>query len=149
MIKKNTEAPSDTNKEAGIEVNVEKTQYMFMSRHPITGFWFHKRQGISSLPECTIIFSIGLCSVELVSYTSPSIIRTLKCRRLQQAGHMTRMVETRNVHRILVGKPLVKCPLEARGGDWRTTERWILGGQVERIRGGWNWFRIMSNGCLW
>jgi hypothetical protein len=32
-IKKNKEAVLDTNKEAGLEVNVEKSKYMFMSCH--------------------------------------------------------------------------------------------------------------------
>jgi hypothetical protein len=33
IIKKNTEALLDASKEVGLEVNTEKTKYMFMSRH--------------------------------------------------------------------------------------------------------------------
>jgi hypothetical protein len=38
-------------------------------------------------------------------YPSPSIIRILKSRRMSWAGHVARMGETRNVYRLLVGKP--------------------------------------------
>jgi hypothetical protein len=38
-------------------------------------------------------------------YSSPSIIRIIKSRRTRWAGHVTRMVEKRNVYRLLVRKP--------------------------------------------
>jgi hypothetical protein len=38
-------------------------------------------------------------------YSSPSIIRMLKSRRMSWPGHVARMGEKRNVYRILVGKP--------------------------------------------
>jgi hypothetical protein len=38
-------------------------------------------------------------------YSSPSIIRIIKSRRIRWAGHVARMVEKRNVYRLLVGKP--------------------------------------------
>jgi hypothetical protein len=38
-------------------------------------------------------------------YSSPSIIRIIKSRRLRWAGHVARMVETRNSYRLLVGNP--------------------------------------------
>jgi hypothetical protein len=38
-------------------------------------------------------------------YSSPSIIRIIKSRRMRSAGHVTRMREKRNVYRILVVKP--------------------------------------------
>jgi hypothetical protein len=44
-------------------------------------------------------------------YSSPNIIRMIKSRRLRWAGHVARMGETRNVYRILVGKPEGKRPL--------------------------------------
>jgi hypothetical protein len=44
-------------------------------------------------------------------YSSPSIIRIIKPRRLRWAVHVARMGEKRNVHRLLVGKPLEKKPL--------------------------------------
>jgi hypothetical protein len=44
-------------------------------------------------------------------YSSPSIIRVIKSRRMKWAGHVTRMGEKRNACRILVGKPEGKRPL--------------------------------------
>jgi hypothetical protein len=44
-------------------------------------------------------------------YSSPSIIRFIKSRRMRWAGHVARMGEKRNVHRLLVGKPEGKRPL--------------------------------------
>jgi hypothetical protein len=51
-------------------------------------------------------------------YSSPSIIRIIKSRRMRWAGHVARM-EERNVYRLLVGKPEGKRPLG------RTRHRWI------------------------
>jgi hypothetical protein len=36
-IKKNTETPTDASKDIGLEVNTEKTKYMFLSRHQNAG----------------------------------------------------------------------------------------------------------------
>jgi hypothetical protein len=44
-------------------------------------------------------------------YSSPSIIRVIKSRRIGWAGHAARMGERRNAYRILVGKPEGKRPL--------------------------------------
>jgi hypothetical protein len=44
-------------------------------------------------------------------YSSPSIIRVIKSRRMRWAGHVTRIGEKRNVYRLLVGKPEGKRPL--------------------------------------
>jgi hypothetical protein len=52
-------------------------------------------------------------------YSSPSIIRIIKSRRMRWAGHVARMGETRNVYRLLVGKPEGKRPLG------RTRRRWV------------------------
>jgi hypothetical protein len=38
-------------------------------------------------------------------YSSPSIIRIIKSRRMRWAGHVTRMEEKRNTYRLVVGKP--------------------------------------------
>jgi hypothetical protein len=37
IIKKSTEVLLDASKEVGLQVNAEKPEYMFMSRHQITG----------------------------------------------------------------------------------------------------------------
>jgi hypothetical protein len=44
-------------------------------------------------------------------YSSPSIIRIIKSRRMRWVGHVARMGERRNVYRLLVGKPERKRPL--------------------------------------
>jgi hypothetical protein len=44
-------------------------------------------------------------------YSSPSIIRIIKPRRMRWAAHLARMVEKRNVYRLLVRKPEEKRPL--------------------------------------
>jgi hypothetical protein len=44
-------------------------------------------------------------------YSSPSIIRIIKSRRMRWAGHAARMGESRNSYRILVGKPEGRRPL--------------------------------------
>jgi hypothetical protein len=38
-------------------------------------------------------------------YSTPSIIRIIKSRRLRWAGHVTQMGEKRNAYSLLVGKP--------------------------------------------
>jgi hypothetical protein len=37
-------------------------------------------------------------------YSSPSIIRIIKSRRMRWAGHVARMGEKRNAYRLLLGK---------------------------------------------
>jgi hypothetical protein len=44
-------------------------------------------------------------------YSSPSIIRMIKSRRIRWAGHIARMGEERNAYRLLVEKPEEKKPL--------------------------------------
>jgi hypothetical protein len=44
-------------------------------------------------------------------YSSPSINRMIKSRRMRWTGHAERMGENRNAYRILVGKPDGKRPL--------------------------------------
>jgi hypothetical protein len=38
-------------------------------------------------------------------YSSPSLIRIIKSRRMWWAGNVARMMKNRNVYRLLVGKP--------------------------------------------
>jgi hypothetical protein len=51
-------------------------------------------------------------------YSSPSIIRIIKSRRMRWAGHGARMGEKRNVYRLLVGKPEGKRPLGRPRRRW-------------------------------
>jgi hypothetical protein len=52
-------------------------------------------------------------------YSSPSIIRIIKSRRMRWADHVARMGEKRNAYRLLVGKPEGKSPLG------RPRRRWV------------------------
>jgi hypothetical protein len=61
-----------------------------------------------------------MCVEELHNlYSSPSIIRIIKSRRMRRVGHITRMGEKRNAYRILVGKPEGKRLLG------RPRRRWV------------------------
>jgi hypothetical protein len=44
-------------------------------------------------------------------YSSPSIIRIIKSRRMRWEGHVAQMGEKRKAYRLLVGKPEGKRPL--------------------------------------
>jgi hypothetical protein len=44
-------------------------------------------------------------------YSSPSIIRQIKSRRMRWAGNVARMREERKVYKVLMGKPEGKRPL--------------------------------------
>jgi hypothetical protein len=64
-------------------------------------------------------------------YSSPSIIRIMKSRRMRWAGHVARMWEKRNVYRLLVRKPEGKRPLR------RPRCRWIDNIQKDLVETGW------------
>jgi hypothetical protein len=60
-------------------------------------------------------------------YSSPSIIRIIKSRRIRWAGHAARMGEKRNAYRLLVGNPEGKRPLERPKRRWVDNVRMDLG----------------------
>jgi len=51
-------------------------------------------------------------------YSSPSIVRVIKSRRMRWAGHVARMEERRGVYRVLVGKP------EGKRSLWKPRRNW-------------------------
>jgi hypothetical protein len=51
-------------------------------------------------------------------YSSPSIVRVMKSRRMRWTGHVTRMGEVRNAYSILVGKPGGRRPLGRPRRRW-------------------------------
>jgi hypothetical protein len=71
-------------------------------------------------------------------YSSPSIVRVVKSRRMRWAGHVSRLGEERAVHRVLVGN------LRARGRwgdpdvDGRIILRWILRTLEGVVGTGWS-----------
>jgi hypothetical protein len=60
-------------------------------------------------------------------YSSPSIVRVIKARRMRWAGHVARMGEVRGVYNIFIGRPEGRRPLGRPRRRWETTLRWILG----------------------
>jgi hypothetical protein len=60
-----------------------------------------------------------LYNVELNDlYSLPNIVRVVKLRRMRWAGHVELMGEERGVHRVLVGKPEGRRPLERPRRRW-------------------------------
>jgi len=53
-----------------------------------------------------------------VLYSSPTIMRVIKSRRMRWAGHVARIGEGRGVYRVLVGKPGGKRPLGRPRRRW-------------------------------
>jgi hypothetical protein len=51
-------------------------------------------------------------------YSSPSIIRIIKSRRMRWAGHVSRMWEKRNAYMLLVRKPEGERPLGSPRRGW-------------------------------
>jgi hypothetical protein len=73
-------------------------------------------------------------------YSSPSIIRMIKSRRMRWVGHVARMGERRNACRILVGKPEGKRPLG------RSRRRWV--DNIKMVHRKIGWLRIGTSGGL-
>ncbi|KDR10035.1 hypothetical protein L798_15697 [Zootermopsis nevadensis] len=76
-------------------------------------------------------------------YSSPSIVRVIKSRRMRWAGHVARMDGTRGVHPILVGKPEGKRLLG------RPRRRWEDNLRRDLWEMGFCWLRTGSGGGLW
>jgi hypothetical protein len=70
-------------------------------------------------------------------YSSPSVIRIIKSKRMRWAGHVARMGEKRNVYRLLVGKAEEKRPLQRPRRRWADNIKMdvveIRWGGVDRI----------------
>jgi hypothetical protein len=64
-------------------------------------------------------------------YSSPSLIRIMKSRRMRWADHVARMGEKRNAYRLLVGKPEGKRPLG------RPRRRWVDNISMDLGEVGW------------
>jgi hypothetical protein len=74
-------------------------------------------------------------------YSSPSIVRVIKARRMRWAGRVARMGEVRGAYNILVGRPEGRRPLGRRRRRWENNikmDLWEIGfGDVGLI-----WLRI-------
>jgi hypothetical protein len=65
-------------------------------------------------------------------YSSPSVIRVIKSRRMRWAGHVERMGEKRNAYRTLGVKPEGKRPLG------RPRRRWVNNIKMNLREIGWD-----------
>jgi hypothetical protein len=79
-------------------------------------------------------------------YSSPSIIRIIKSRRMRWTGHAARMGEKRNVYMLLVGKPMGRRPLGM------PRRRWIDNIKVDLLEIGLSvvdWIGLAQDRCRW
>jgi hypothetical protein len=72
-------------------------------------------------------------------YSSPSIIRIMKSKRMRWSGYVARIGEKKNAYRLLVGKPEGKRPLGRTSRRWVIILGWIL----------WGWDGVMWTGLVW
>jgi hypothetical protein len=79
-------------------------------------------------------------------YSSPSIIRIIKARRMRWARHKARMGEKRNACRLLVGKPEGRRPLG------RPRRRWVDNIRMDLVELGWgdvDWIGLDQDRNRW
>jgi hypothetical protein len=79
-------------------------------------------------------------------YSSPSIIRKIKARRMRWAGHVARMVEKRNAYRLLVRKP------EGERKLGRPRLRWVGDIKMDLLGIGWggmDWIGLAQDRHKW
>jgi hypothetical protein len=79
-------------------------------------------------------------------YSSPSIIRIIKSRRMRWAGHVARMGKKRNAYRLLVGKPERKRLLG------RPRRRWVDNIRMNLVEVGWgdvDWIGLDKDRNRW
>jgi hypothetical protein len=79
-------------------------------------------------------------------YSSPSIIRIIKARRMRWAGHVARMGEKSNAYRLLVGKPEGRRPLG------RQKRRWLDNIRMDLVEMGWgdvDWIGLAQDRGRW
>jgi hypothetical protein len=79
-------------------------------------------------------------------YSSPSIVRVSKARRMRWAGYVARMGELRGAHNILVGRPEGRRPLG------RPTHRWEDNIEIdlrEIVFGDVDWIHLAQDKDRW
>jgi hypothetical protein len=79
-------------------------------------------------------------------YSSPSIIRIIKARRVRWAGHVVRRGEKRNSYRLLVGKPEGRRPLG------RPRLKWLDNISMDIVEMGWgdgDWIGLAQDRDRW
>jgi hypothetical protein len=59
-------------------------------------------------------------------YSSPSIVRVIKARRMKWVGHVARMGEVKDAYNILVGRPEERIPLGRPRRRWEDNIKMYL-----------------------
>jgi hypothetical protein len=75
-------------------------------------------------------------------YSSPSLSRIIKSRRMRWAGHAAQMEEKRNAYRLLIGKPEGRRPLG------RPRRRWMDNIKMDLLEiglGGVDWIGLAQD----
>jgi len=78
-------------------------------------------------------------------YSLPNIVRVVKTRRMRWAGHVGHMGDGRGVHRVLVGKPEGKRPLERPRRRWEDNIKMDL----REVGGGGDWMEVAQDRDRW
>jgi hypothetical protein len=79
-------------------------------------------------------------------YSSPSIIRIIKARRIKWSRHVARMREKRNACKLLVGKPEGRRPLG------RPRRKWLDNIRTDLVEVGWgdvDWIGLAQDKDSW
>jgi len=79
-------------------------------------------------------------------YSSPSIVRVIKSRRMRWARHVARMGERKGIYRVVVGKPEGKRP---HGRPTLTWEDNIKMDLQEVGCGGMDWIKLAQDRDRW
>jgi hypothetical protein len=79
-------------------------------------------------------------------YSSPTIVRVIKSRRMRWAGHVARMGEGRGVYSVLVGRPEGKRPLGRPGRRLKDNIKMDL---REIGIDGANWIQLAQDKVQW
>jgi hypothetical protein len=79
-------------------------------------------------------------------YSSPSIVRVMKARRMRWVGHVACMGEVRGAYNILVGKPEGRRTLGRPRHRWEDNIKMDLG---EIGSGDVDWIHLAQDGDRW
>jgi hypothetical protein len=80
------------------------------------------------------------------SYSSPSVLRIFKLRRIRWVGHVLRMVEKRNANRLPTGKPEGRRPLGIPRSWWESKSKIDF---VDVGLGGLDWIGLAQDRYKW